>query len=306
MNIEKLDILPDTLFEIAINLLQSDSFKHIIIGLTIILSSICAGKTITAWLDYKLSPEPAININPLPQAQKSLQVKHTSQKTKLDYKAVIERNLFGGDPYGPKAPPQKEEQKPEDLPLSQLKLKLKGTIVDKNGKYSTAIIEDLARKSQDLYHVGDKVKNALIKKIARTYVIINTGSRDEILAMNPDEMGKKSSPQIQRTGSGKIKVSRKLIEHSMSNLASIMQDALIKPYFRRGKVEGFKITQIRNGSLYSQLGLKNGDVLIGINNEKLDDPKKLLTLYDRFKNLNEIKLKIKRYGRQETLSYQLY
>ena len=306
MNIEKLDILPDTLFEIAINLLQSDSFKHIIIGLTIILSSICAGKTITAWLDYKLSPEPAININPLPQAQKSLQVKHTSQKTKLDYKAVIERNLFGGDPYGPKAPPQKEEQKPEDLPLSQLKLKLKGTIVDKNGKYSTAIIEDLARKSQDLYHVGDKVKNALIKKIARTYVIINTGSRDEILAMNPDEIGKKSTPQIQRTGSGKIKVARKLIEHSMSNLASIMQDALIKPYFRRGKVEGFKITQIRNGSLYSQLGLKNGDVLIGINNEKLDDPKKLLTLYDRFKNLNEIKLKIKRYGRQETLSYQLY
>ena len=306
MNIEKLDILPDTLFEIAINLLQSDSFKHIIIGLTIILSSICAGKTITAWLDYKLSPEPAININPLPQAQKSLQVKHTSQKTKLDYKAVIERNLFGGDPYGTKAPPQKEEQKPEDLPLSQLKLKLKGTIVDKNGKYSTAIIEDLARKSQDLYHVGDKVKNALIKKIARTYVIINTGSRDEILAMNPDEMGKKSSPQIQRTGSGKIKVSRKLIEHSMSNLASIMQDALIKPYFRRGKVEGFKITRIRNGSLYSQLGLKNGDVLIGINNEKLDDPKKLLTLYDRFKNLNEIKLKIKRRGRQEILSYQLY
>ena len=305
MNIEKLDILPDTLFEIAINLLQSDSFKHIIIGLTIILSSICAGKTITAWLDYKLSPEPAININPLPQAQKSHQAKHT--KTKLDYKAVIERNLFGGNPYEPKAPPpQKKEQKPEDLPLAQLKLRLKGTIVDKNGKYSTAIIEDLAKKSQALYHVGDKVKNALIKKIARTYVIINTGSRDEILAMNPDEIGKKSTPQIQRTGSGKIKVARKLIEHSMSNLASIMQDALIKPYFRRGMVEGFKITRIRNGSLYSQLGLKNGDVLVAINNEKLDDPRKLLTLYDRFKNLNEIKLKIKRRGRQEILSYQLY
>ena len=304
MNIEKLDILTDRLSEIAINILQSDWFKHIIIGLSIIISSICAGKTITAWLDYKLSPEPAININPLPQAQKSHQAKHT--KTKLDYKAVIERNLFGGDPYGPKAPPQKEEQKPEDLPLSKLKLKLKGTIVDKNGKYSTAIIEDLVRKTQDLCHVGDKVKNALIKKIARTYVIINTGSRDEILAMNPDEMGKKSSPQIQRTGSGKIKVSRKLIEHSMSNLASIMQDALIKPYFRRGMVEGFKITRIRNGSLYSQLGLKNGDVLVAINNEKLDDPRKLLTLYDRFKNLNEIKLKIKRRGRQETLSYQLY
>ena len=306
MNIEKLDILTDRLSEIAINILQSDWFKHIIIGLSIIISSICAGKTITAWLDYKLSPEPAININPLPQAQKSHQAKHTPQKTKLDYKAVIERNLFGGDPYGPKAPPQKEEQKPEDLPLSKLKLKLKGTIVDKNGKYSTAIIEDLVRKTQDLCHVGDKVKNALIKKIARTYVIINTGSRDEILAMNPDEMGKKSSPQIQRTGSGKIKVSRKLIEHSMSNLASIMQDALIKPYFRRGMVEGFKITRIRNGSLYSQLGLKNGDVLVAINNEKLDDPRKLLTLYDRFKNLNEIKLKIKRRGRQETLSYQLY
>jgi len=97
-----------------------------------------------------------------------------------------------------------------------------------------------------------------------------------------------------------------LIEHSMSNLASIMQDALIKPYFRRGMVEGFKITRIRNGSLYSQLGLKNGDVLVAINNEKLDDPRKLLTLYDRFKNLNEIKLKIKRRGRQEILSYQLY
>ena len=304
MNIEKLDILTDTLSEIVINILQSDWFKHIIIGLSIIISSICAGKTITAWLDYKLSPEPAININPLPQAQKSHQAKHT--KTKLDYKAVIERNLFGGDPYGTKAPPQKEEQKPEDLPLSQLKLKLKGTIVDKNGKYSTAIIEDLARKSQALYHVGDRVKNALIKQIARTYVIVNTGSRDEILAMNPDEIGKKSTPQIQRTGSGKIKVARKLIEHSMSNLASIMQDALIKPYFRRGMVEGFKITRIRNGSLYSQLGLKNGDVLVAINNEKLDDPRKLLTLYDRFKNLNEIKLKIKRRGRQEILSYQLY
>jgi len=95
-------------------------------------------------------------------------------------------------------------------------------------------------------------------------VIVNTGSRDEILAMNPDEMGKKSAPEIQHTSSGKIKIARKFIEKSMNNLANIMQDALIKPYFRRGKVEGFKITGspeqvIANGKITVRNGKWSGE-----------------------------------------------
>jgi len=304
LNNEKLSEIINTCREFFLTIAHSNNLKYIVLGVSIVISSICLGKTITNWLAFKLFPEPGLT---LPNPQKPNFSANTSTKINpltLNYKSIIDRNLFGGEPYKP-AIQKEEEQKPEDLPLATLRLKLVGTIVDRDGDVSTAIIEDLTKREQGLYHVGDRIKNALIKKILRTYVIVNTGKRDEILSMHPEEL-KNKQKNSSRTTKGKIKIPRKMIETSMSNLANIMQDALIQPYIKRGQIAGFKITKIKPNSIYTQLGLQNGDVLLDINKEKLDNPKKLLNLYERLKDKNKIKLKISRGGKEETLEYLIY
>jgi general secretion pathway protein C len=293
LNGEKLSEIINTCREFFLTFAHSNNLKYIVLGVSIVISSICLGRTITAWLSFNLIPEPGLTL-PAPQKSKFLAtLRPRTNPQALDFKSIIDRNLF------------EEEQKPEDLPLATLRLKLVGTIVDKDGDISTAIIEDLAKREQSLYHVGERIKNALIKKILRTYVIVNTGKRDEILSMRPEEL-KNKQKDSSRTTKGKIKIPRKVIETSMSNLANIMQDALIKPYLIRGQIAGFKITKIKPDSIYTKLGLQNGDVLLDINKEKLDSPRKLLNLYERFKDKSKIKLKISRAGKEETVEYQIY
>jgi len=277
--------------------------RHLIVGLSVVIVSICSGMSITGWLNYKFAPDPVPDYV-FDDFKGTGLNSHGAEKNKLDYRAVIERNLFGGDPYEHQKPVQKKEEKrPEDLPLARLKLKLKGTIVDVYEKYSAAFIEDMKNKRQDVYHVGDKVKNALIKKIARTYVIINTGSRDEVLAMDPDDLRK--GTLIKKTSSGQFRVPRKLVNEAVTNLSGLMRDAHFSPYTWRGKPYGFKITRIRVDSLYDRLGLKNGDVLVEINGQKLDGPETFFSLYNRINSLKEVKLKIRRRGREKILVYQV-
>jgi len=224
----------------------------------------------------------------------------TKQKIPFqEYRIVSERNLFGSA--------QKEaeiaEINVEELKQTELKLALHGTVAGE-GSDGYAVIEETDKRKQGLYKVGDTVDRATIKEIRRGMVVIEVDNRDEVLLMEEKVVAKKtaSAPQVSSSGTP-IAVSKDEIDNALQDMNKMMTEVRIRPYFTRGKPDGFMVSRIKSGSIFSKMGMKNGDVIQGVNNQPIGSAEDMLTLYQELKSGSEIMLNIKRRGREEMLRY---
>jgi general secretion pathway protein C len=228
-----------------------------------------------------------------------------------EYAIITERNLFGGSSQG-LAEVRDEKVDIEGMPVAvrSLGLKLVGTVVANKPEESSAIIEDLTSRKQEVYREGDEVKNTRIKKILRHNVIINTGRRDEVLTMLSEESTEKSSPParpIRRrptpSPTSSIQLDREELESQMADLNELMQQVRIRPFMEGRNPAGFLVSNIKPGSLFSKMGLRNGDVIQGVNGESITTPDQAIELYESLMEGGDIDLDIKRGRRTQKLRY---
>ena len=72
-----------------------------------------------------------------------------------------------------------------------------------------------------------------------------------------------------------------------------------------GKSLGFRVFNIRSGSLFERMGLKNGDVIQSVNGTTLDDPSRALALLDEVQSADEITVDLLRDDHPNTLTYSI-
>jgi len=229
-----------------------------------------------------------------------------------DYAIITERNLFGGSSEG-LSEVQAEKVDIEGMPVAvqSLGLKLVGTVVANKPEDSSAIIEDLTSRKQEVYREGDEVKNTRIKRIFRHNVIINTGTRDEVLTMMEEEStGKSAVPARPTRGrptppseTSSIQLDREELESQMADLNELMQQVRIRPFMEGKNPAGFLVSNIKPGSLFSRMGLRNGDVIQGVNGETITTPDQAIELYESLMEGGSIDLDIKRGRRTQKLRY---
>lgn len=229
-----------------------------------------------------------------------------------DYASISERSLFGGTSGSIAAPPEQDALDDMPVAVKSLGLRLVGTVVANKREDSSAIIEDMSTRKQEAYREGDRVKQALIKRILRHNVIINAGRRDEVLTMEPQESTGKSAaperkPRARRrpTASSSIRLKRGDLEAQMADLNDLMQQVRIRPFMEGKKPAGFLVSNIKPGSLFSKMGLRNGDVIKGVNGETITTPDQAIELYESLMEGGEIALEIKRGRRQQNLRYEI-
>jgi general secretion pathway protein C len=285
------------------------SFKHRWIADIFVLSLIVyfGVNAFMAILDSRLAPtsvkeRKAIRVSKRFEAQlKPLQ----------DYAVITERNLFGGSSQG-LSEVQVEKVDLEGMPVAvqSLGLKLVGTVVANKPEESSAIIEDLTSRKQEVYREGDEIKNTRIKRILRHNVIINTGRRDEVLTMLPEESTEKSSPSPRPTPrrptpseTSSIQLDREELESQMADLNELMQQVRIRPFMEGKNPAGFLVSNIKPGSLFSKMGLRNGDVIQGVNGETITTPDQAIELYESLMEGGAIDLDIQRGRRTQKLRY---
>ena len=216
-----------------------------------------------------------------------------------DYNVIFERNLFGGSKG--EAPAPQEEVSLEGLPvaLKVLGLKLVGTVVG-DADVNLAIIDDQSTRKQDLYREGDQVGRALVKKILRNKVVLNTGSGHEVLTMEPEEKGGSSSARQQpfaslpATPADSDELTREQIESALPEYTSLMQQIRVRPHFEAGKPGGFMIYNIDPGSIYAKMGLENGDVIKSVNGQPIQTTQQAVDFYNSLKAGGAVTLEIKR------------
>jgi hypothetical protein len=110
---------------------------------------------------------------------------------------------------------------------------------------------------------------------------------------------------IKKTGENKFEVEQAGIDKALGDLSKLATQARIVPAFEGGEAVGFKLFSIRPGSLYSKIGIQNGDVISRINGYELNSPDKALEVYQKLKDAKDISVDLKRRGKPVSLNYNV-
>lgn len=233
-----------------------------------------------------------------------------------DYRLINERNLFGTtDPTKVKAPlPQ-----PVDLAAleeTELDVKLWGTLVLSDDGRSYAVIEDKKSGGQNLYQVGDKVQDALVKLILRERVVLDVDGKDEILQI--EELAPAGASGGGRTAqampeapappepvSREVNIDRKIIDEAMGNIGELMKQVRIRPFFEGGNPAGLSLVGVAPGSIFQQMGIRNGDVLQAVDGQPIQTVDDVVNLYQSLSSADSLALQIRRGGRTEEIQYKI-
>ena len=238
-------------------------------------------------------------------------VDKTSHKPLSEYKHIKERNLFHI-----KAKPTVDvvENKVdiEELKKTELKLKLWGTVTGQATE-TYAVIEDTKLRKQTLYRVDDTVQNAIVKEIHREKVILEVDGTYEVLEM--EKIKSASTSTTRRTGSSSkasadpvqtsITLERDKIDAAVNDLNTLMKQIRIRPHFKDGKPDGLTISGIRSRSIFSEMGLRNGDVIIGVDGNSIESVDDALKLYESLQSASGVQVQVRRRGQLRTIDYKI-
>ncbi|MDX2498396.1 MAG: type II secretion system protein GspC [Desulfobacterales bacterium] len=219
-----------------------------------------------------------------------------------DYRAIMDRNLFKTK-TGTGGRPQKLDI--ESLTPTDLKLKLLGTVTG-DEKEAYAVTEDTAVRRQNLYKIGDAIQNATLKMILREKVVLNVNGKDEILGIEKVREEPKTGRSFERksaSSSRNITIKRSQIDTALQDVNTLMKQVRIQPHFQNGKPDGLRLTGVRPNSIFYKMGLKSGDIIIGVDGKNIESVDDALKFYQSLQSASKVQLELKRRGRPKTIDF---
>jgi general secretion pathway protein C len=244
---------------------------------------------------------------------------------------IAERNMFCSDCLPPVPVATGAPVTPGTVPITSLPLVLIATSVGAEPEHSFATILNNSSQRQGAYFPEDAVPDAgTIKEIHYKYVDFqNTASnRIERLMLLGEAAPPPSAPPVVAeaptgdtppvddltaafdSGIKKIdettyEIDRSLVDKVLVNPMAVAKGARVVPSVKNGKANGFKLYAIRPSSVYSKLGLSNGDTIHAINGFDLTSMDKALEVYTKVKEANSLTVTVTRRGKPTTLNYSI-
>ena len=230
----------------------------------------------------------------------------TSARPLNDYQIIWERNLFNTSPK--EASASKKEIEIEKLPPAQtdLGLNLVGTVVADDPRLSRGFIDNQLTGKQEIFSEGDRVGEVLIKKILRNKVVVTTGKGDKLLTAEFEQPGKPPQtfqpllqaavsvppPQASSTAAVDFRLKQSEVRSYLGDYDKLTEEVRIDPYTENDLPAGFKLGGIMGWNVLAQMGLRNGDVITGVNSEKISDPIEAAGFFEKLSEGGDIILEV--------------
>ena len=279
------------------------------------LAALLAAKTVNLFIEAAIAPAPSA-----PTGHASARSTATDPPAALDLARLAQiTNL----PL-PKPEEEGDQAKPDmsaEPVRTTLRVKLLGTLVSTLPNWSIGSILDLGNQKSSTVMLGDRVQNAEVLAIERDRIIIANNGRREFIGAEAGD-GAPPPPPVATTrpvtepnqayGAGikalddsNYEVPRTEVDRALANLNDLAMQARIVPAFKDGQAEGFKLFSIRPDSLYSKIGIVNGDVIKRINGFEMNSPEKALEVYTKLKDANRIDIELDRNGTTMRKTYNV-
>jgi general secretion pathway protein C len=240
-------------------------------------------------------------------------------KPLADYGDILSRNIFNSDGFIPEVQvaDSNAELDTNTARETSLPLTLIGTIVHANPGKSVATIQEKGNADKVLPYIpNDEIEGlATLIRVERKKVFIRNLSAGtlEYIQIKDDStlaFSKKvvQDGPIEKDGNNTFAISRSDLETQMSNLPELLTQARAVPNLvpgGNGKIDGFRILDVVEGSLYTKLGIKTGDIIKGVDGEPVDSPAKAMELYNSLRSKAQVQLTLDRNGTTSTMTYNI-
>jgi general secretion pathway protein C len=241
----------------------------------------------------------------------------------LFYAPILTNGLFGKAATGPLTPitsaPSGTAQAVIAAPVTApSELVLLGTVVG-SFRETFALIRHTTKQEERVFRLGDMVFDAgRLAEVAkeRAFIVINNKKVELLTPMSPPATAPAgqqppapgtthATTAVASTGAGSFVIDQRALNASLDNPAQAMSDARLLPSQKDGKVEGFRASEVKPNGVFAMIGIKNGDVLLRLNDFPMDSPDKALQSFISLKGQNRLKLDLIRDGQAQTFNYDI-
>jgi general secretion pathway protein C len=226
---------------------------------------------------------------------------------------ILEKGLFGKATQGALTPiAAAQAQGPAAAAPGDLQLL--GTAVG-SFRETFALVLRQSTREEKVFRLGDKVFDiGPLLTVSKDMIEIQSGaSRVKLLAPTavPGQPSKTAPGATQpgslasQVGAGSYVIDQRALNAALDNPGQAMTDARLLPNSKDGKVEGFRLSEVKPAGLFGMIGLKNGDTLLKINDFAIDSPDKAMQSFVSLKGQSRIRLDLVRDGQPLTLNYDI-
>jgi general secretion pathway protein C len=231
------------------------------------------------------------------------------------YAPILVNGLFGKAAQGQlipfaNSPAAAQAAAPVTAPAE---LMLLGTAVG-SFRETFALVRHTQKQDERVFRLGDQVFDAgrLVEVTKERAFIVVGGKKVELFTpMSPPAAApaKPANPlggvPVANVGGGSFVIDQRALNAALDNPAQAMSDARLLPSQKDGKVEGFRASEVKPNGLFALVGVKNGDVLLRLNDFPMDSPDKALQSFIALKGQSKLKLDLIRDGQPATLNYDI-
>lgn len=240
----------------------------------------------------------------------------------LTFGPILERGLFGKATQGRLTPivqtaPAAGAQASAPPPVAVNDLILLGTAVG-SFRETFALVLKSSTHEERVFRLGDTVFSAgpLVSVKKDVAEILVGGKRVKILtptaaaeaaatAAVPPAAAPAPGGLAASAGAGNYIIDQRALNAALDNIGQAMTDARLLPSMKDGKVEGFRATEVKPQGIFGTVGIKNGDILLRMNDFPIDSPEKAIQSFASLKGQSRIKLDLIRDGQPTTFNYDI-
>lgn len=177
-----------------------------------------------------------------------------------------------------------------------------------------ALVRHTTKQEERVFRLGDMVFDAgrLVEVRKEQAFIVVNGKKVELLTpLTPPAAApaNQSSPLVgagmTSIGPGGGVIDQRALNAALDNIGQAMTDARLLPSQKDGRVEGFRVSEVKPSGVFAMVGLRNGDVLLRLNDFPVDSPDKALQSFIALKGQNRLKLDMIRDGQPVTFNYDI-
>ncbi len=243
----------------------------------------------------------------------------TNQRTEdlSFYAPILTNGLFGKAIQGPLTLITNAPTAAQAVPVTApAELMLLGTAVG-SFRETFALVRHTTKQEERVFRLGDMVFDAgRLAEVGkeRAFIVINNKKVELLTPMTPPSAVPATQTAagmahavtaVSSTGAGSYVIDQRALNAALDNPAQAMSDARLLPSQKDGKVEGFRASEVKPNGVFSMIGIKNGDVLLRLNDFPMDSPDKALQSFIALKGQNRLKLDIIRDGQPQTFNYDI-
>jgi len=206
------------------------------------------------------------------------------------------------------APPVKAA--PVDAPDTRLKLVLRGALASDDKQHARAIIADPGGKEEQ-YAIGDMLPgDAELSEIYPDRVILMRNGRYETLRLPQDNKPGGNTVASFTAGRGsaaspaqRLQTVRQQLQQSPKSLYGLVRATPHKG--EDGSIIGYALAPGRDPEIFEEVGLQEGDVVVQVNDIKLDNPANSARALKSVQSGESVSVTVLRGGEEQVLTLNL-